>query len=118
VSTQDDSMKKIKKDYEGFKEQVLNKELSELKTAMAVIEERSKKLEELDETLDEIKEKMPREERIALIAKEVIQQSDLATKEHVQSELQGTKLWILITAIGTGLTFLGTATSIVRLFLL
>ncbi|RBW70914.1 hypothetical protein [Bacillus taeanensis] len=118
MTTQEDSLKKLKKEYEYFKDQVLNKELPEFRTAIAVIEERSKKLEELDEMLDEMKEKMPREERIALIAKEVIQQSDLATKEHVQSELQGAKLWILITAIGTGLTFLGTATSIVQLFLL
>lgn len=82
----------------------VKEKVSELDKKLAVFEEISKKLNKLDnieQVVNDIKTDMPK---------------DTATKDFVGKEINGVKLWLMITAIGTGLSFIGMVATVIRLF--
>lgn len=80
----------IKGDDDMYEMKEVIEKLNGLEKTIAVIEERTKKLESIE--------------------------NNYATKDYVQSEIKSAKIWIIITAVGTGLTFLGTIATLIKLF--
>ncbi|WP_409297774.1 hypothetical protein V1498_06905 [Peribacillus sp. SCS-26] len=85
-----------------------NVRIAKIETSLAVIEERSKKLDVLDkiqESINSLRQDIPQDRQ------------NLASKDFVSKEISGAKLWIVITAIATGLTLIGTVATVIRVFM-
>lgn len=94
----------------------LKDELSAAKSSISAIDERTKRLEHIESSINEIKTSALRPSDIESITSNVIAKSDLATKDYVREKISSTKNWVYAVGAGTLLSIIGIVITLIRLF--
>jgi hypothetical protein len=93
------------------KETVVHEDMSELKTKVAILEDRLKQLDDIptyEKTENMIKQSLdtlPKEEKIIVLIQDIIKTENLVTNEVVEKKLSKLKLWLymsLVALVGMG----------------
>lgn len=107
------------KDMNGDFKTIAN-DISQIRERVATLEERTKKIDDLP-TKSDVESIVPNKDELRGIISEVIQSADLATKEHVKSEVRGFHIkflwWIIATALTASSLTVAIAGLIIRFFL-
>lgn len=84
----------------------INNELYELKTKVALLEDRLNKLDEIptfektENMINRQLESFPNEEKIIVLIQETLKNENLVTTEEVEKKLSKLKLWLYGAAVG------------------
>ncbi|OIJ07662.1 hypothetical protein BKP35_18445 [Anaerobacillus arseniciselenatis] len=87
-------------------EKAVYEELRELKTKVALLEDRLTKFDEVptyEKTKNMINhslKELPNDEKIIVLIQDTIKKEDLVTNETVEKELSKLKLWLYVTVVG------------------
>mgnify|MGYP001384158791 CR=1 FL=1 len=72
----------------------------DLESRVSRLEERTKRLDKMEAILEDIRKD------IKDFRNDIPKGETLATKDFVKSEVKSAKIWIIVTALGTGITLL------------
>jgi hypothetical protein len=84
----------------------LQDELNELKTKVALLEDRQRQLEDVptyektENMINRQIETLPKEEKIIVIIRDTIKNENLVTNELMEKKLSKLKLWLYVTVVG------------------
>jgi hypothetical protein len=84
----------------------LQDEVNELKTKVALLEDRQRQLEDVptyektENMINRQIETLPKEEKIIVIIRDTIKNENLVTNELMEKKLSKLKLWLYVTVVG------------------
>ncbi|MFN7251331.1 MAG: hypothetical protein ACK4M9_11135 [Anaerobacillus sp.] len=84
----------------------LQEEINELKTKVALLEDRQRQLEDVptyektENMINRQIETLPKEEKIIVIIRDTIKNENLVTNELMEKKLSKLKLWLYVTVVG------------------